>query len=1352
MNENDQIGLEDHKVEEKKVNVEVEETTKPELEDKVEVEPKVEAAPQVEDAPQVQFEPRESQDEYIYDISESEDDRDVSDMDLDHTKEDLNEVNAKTHDLDDELPKPTQTESPWEDVESDEEEDSHIMERSAVEEHDDSHVQERSIVDEDDSHVLERSIDGEDDSHHLDTSIVDDSIVSNEDLENKESSVLHHDISDDSHNEDMESDISGSRRASGMSSSSYESERRHSRRTEALIHQAARDIVAQIGHRSNRESLQSTAESDEGSYVSRSEPASNRQSDAHESVGGGSHFSNEEERRSLGNGSSHHENDDDVFSDHSRDHSPRSSMGSVSAGSDHKKAEENLAQLSESPRISGISQYEMEEEFVPTIRGAPRPAFRSPSSVKALQMSSPPPSVLGSPRSSRRFPTVSRLGSPGASAQYSPKKTPPRFKRNTPPLVLLHVTLLPLRWGWGDVLNHAKTSDLSQECRALREGWQQLQDRMADTTVERGILLPHPQDDYETLEERLLEALELPMRRRARILECGHYLGPSNITAFDEEFNNDEEDEEDDYGRKSLRYSMVKETHWCTTCRSDIRYESLGPGKIFRVKVYASNGLMKAGAWAACWKEMERVDVEIEPIVEVAVEEELGRLEAQQIKEYEEKEEKERALEEQERLIEERKLAMEEEERAFQEAKIAREREWAEEEERRLAEEERRIAEEEERRFAEEQRRLAEAEERRLAEEKRLAEEEQRRLTLEEEQRRAEEEARRLAEEEEERRRIEEEEARIAEEEARIAEEERQLAEEERVFAEEQERLNRREAGLDDHDHDDQHFESRRESHLEMHNEAPRERDVNLDESHVDDGRVESPVGERAEETSRGLPTDHHDEQSERTSPSVDDNIHDRSQNFNDRHVEAELHNEAPSRSIPSSPIPEIHLDELRPGSDDRQRRDGARLREIYGDSSSPEHQEPPRYEESSGQTEYAYDKPTPYPRSSDYLSRETPPSPSAEALARREERRQEIKNASLPELLLESGRVLLQDKKNIMIGLLSILILMLALRGNPPERDPRTFQTVITRSEVPTVTVTQVPLVATTEAAPNSLDLARTYAPPSKEFMAPEDFVASEEYVAPMESRLELPESRSQRYTAPAEIEAPASAAQVELEETYTPSVEAIESGTTTTDELSLETTIESSIIEDRELSSEEVSSSTSEVQIQPPVMASQSSSTESQVDTASQTAESEDPCASCSVSARNQSSSSVEVEAAASQVPEIEAPVPEPRRETETVISREIVRIVETVTEVETATVKVTATETQIVHTVATEQPSVPQQETIGVEDATQASVNQVVEDAPSSSEAPSQQTLEAAAEVPQAGENVSPEAKVEEAEHEL
>lgn len=427
-----------------------------------------------------------------------------------------------------------------------------------------------------------------------------------------------------------------SRRSSAMSNGEAldgDIKRWPSKRTEALIQAAARDIVNHVASRP-RDSIQSAAsipDEEETSFVTESYTESHRHSLGGESEAGQSHVSEEDNARHTaptddgGDSSSHHEHEDDVFSDNS----PRSSMGSMSEA-ENKNAGKISPHKTRSARISDIPQSDMDDDFIPTLRGTPRPAFRSPSSVKAMQMSSPPASVNGTPRSSRRTPrsTVSRLGSPSVSAQYSPKKTPPRFKRNTPPLVLLHVTVLPSRWAWGHVLDNAQLSELSPEAKALWEAWNQIQDRTGDTISDRGILLPHPQNDYEVLEERLLETLELPMRRRARILECGHYLGPSNEMSLPEEIESEDEDYYD--GARSPRQSMTEQTHWCKTCHSDIRYDSLGDAKVYRVKVYASNGLMRAGAWEACWKEMERVDVELEPIIDSKLQEELSRLSIEQ--------------------------------------------------------------------------------------------------------------------------------------------------------------------------------------------------------------------------------------------------------------------------------------------------------------------------------------------------------------------------------------------------------------------------------------------------------------------------------------------------------------------------------------------------------------------------------------------------------------------------------------------------------------------------------------------------------------------------------------------------
>ncbi|KAH8906917.1 hypothetical protein BR93DRAFT_937848 [Coniochaeta sp. PMI_546] len=558
----------------------------------------------------------------------------------------------------------------------------------------------------------------EDGSHHDDASVHPATLQEEESTLHDEPSALKdqpslgeelakdyddaHEEANDQHNDDSvldEGDLKAtSRRTSTLS------DRRGSLRTEALIQAAARAVVAQIEERaiaavhSHRNSIAqmergvsvlSTASHDEDDLTHDhmdmtvgDSPTSRRQFS--NSSGSQVHHQSTASLSGdeAGDSSSHHEAEDDVFSDRSA----RSSLGSLDGASAEEDTIKTPVRRSEhsrsnSPRLSGVSslsQYE-KDEFVPTTsrsRDAPRMPFRTPSDVRAIQMSSPTPSVFNgaSPRSGKRnglssgLPTVSRLGSPTVSAQYSPKgrSTPPRFKmrKEAPPLVLLHVTLLPLRWAWGDVLDGLDAAagksgpgigkdafEPSDELTTLRDAWRQLQDRVGDTVLERGILLPHPQNDYEVLEERLLEALELPLRRRARILECGHYLGPANEMADD-----GESESEDEYSLQTGRFQRGERRHWCSTCRGEIKYEDLGPGKVFRVKVYASNGLMKAGAWAACWKEMERVDVEVEPIVGTELHRELERLSAYQV---EQEERRQRELEDEEQARHEEEMGAE---------------------------------------------------------------------------------------------------------------------------------------------------------------------------------------------------------------------------------------------------------------------------------------------------------------------------------------------------------------------------------------------------------------------------------------------------------------------------------------------------------------------------------------------------------------------------------------------------------------------------------------------------------------------------------------------------------------------
>jgi hypothetical protein len=333
-----------------------------------------------------------------------------------------------------------------------------------------------------------------------------------------------------------------------------------------------------------------------------------------------------------GDSSSHHDGDidDDVFS-HNSSRSARSSLNSCE-GLQSTEEKDNQRVLT-SPSVGEEANTRRESDVISRIPSSgsymhpipdvaqqtpskvlTRPPFRTPSSVRAIQMSSPTPSIYNSPRSIKRhLPTVSRIGTP--TSHTSKTRTPTRFKpKKEQPLVLLHVTVLPLQWPYSHLM---LAPELSDDLQYVKENWRLLQEKLADTVLERGILLPHPQDSFEVLEERLLEALDLPVRPRALILKCGHYMGPLDSEA----------PSSDDEGGSFWNENMTRR-RWCDICRKEVRLDNGGEleGKRFRVKIFASNGLMHAGAWAAAWKEMERVDVEIGPWVEPYQHTELERL------------------------------------------------------------------------------------------------------------------------------------------------------------------------------------------------------------------------------------------------------------------------------------------------------------------------------------------------------------------------------------------------------------------------------------------------------------------------------------------------------------------------------------------------------------------------------------------------------------------------------------------------------------------------------------------------------------------------------------------------------
>ncbi|KAL9024956.1 MAG: hypothetical protein Q9196_006131 [Gyalolechia fulgens] len=197
----------------------------------------------------------------------------------------------------------------------------------------------------------------------------------------------------------------------------------------------------------------------------------------------------------------------------------------------------------------------------------------------------------------------SHRGSHVSLSKMSPTKKSSLKKEY--PLVLLHVTLLPIP--------RAYSTEVMEQVlpNYILENWKILREKATDTVIERGILIPHPKEDYDLMEERLLESLDL---KTPRILKCGHFhLDPdeeADAAASDEEDLDREENDAD----------------ICTDCGKRVRDGRYGSGTGSRrwdIKVYAANGLMRAGAWSAAWREMERVDVEITPWMDDELKREL---------------------------------------------------------------------------------------------------------------------------------------------------------------------------------------------------------------------------------------------------------------------------------------------------------------------------------------------------------------------------------------------------------------------------------------------------------------------------------------------------------------------------------------------------------------------------------------------------------------------------------------------------------------------------------------------------------------------------------------------------------
>lgn len=242
-----------------------------------------------------------------------------------------------------------------------------------------------------------------------------------------------------------------------------------------------------------------------------------------------------------------------------------------------------------------------------------RPSFRRPSSVRRMQMSSPTP-FDRSPRRSVLHHSRSRPGTP-RSVQSSVKgssKSRRTFRLEDDetgeederdyPLVLLHVTLLPVEMRWSPSVMRQLLPPRAMENLEL------LHSKVSETIAQRGILIQHPQAEYDLLEERLLQALEL---RKERLTKCGHFRARDSLNSI---LSSESSARDSDSG-------VGSDVETCETCHQHVKADHAGVAgeKLWTVKVFAANGLLGASAWAAAWSDMERVDVEISPWIDTSL-------------------------------------------------------------------------------------------------------------------------------------------------------------------------------------------------------------------------------------------------------------------------------------------------------------------------------------------------------------------------------------------------------------------------------------------------------------------------------------------------------------------------------------------------------------------------------------------------------------------------------------------------------------------------------------------------------------------------------------------------------------